>query len=151
MTACTWMFGLLRCTIKLLHSYNTLRWFMSRTGIKNSQMFIQTKTSPRMEIIAGWCFFQSVWSSGLKEVWNRRCWIWRGHQNTWTILVCWVSKESQMRTARTDRKDSSNWIVIEVINFYSYFLIELLCQTKAIMQFERPNRPSEHLNETDWQ
>ena len=23
-------------------------------GVKNSQMFIQTKTSPRLEIIAGW-------------------------------------------------------------------------------------------------
>ena len=33
------------------HWDSCLRWFM---GEKNSQMFIQTKTSPRLEIIAGW-------------------------------------------------------------------------------------------------
>ena len=35
---------------------------------------------------------QSVWSSGLKVVSNRRCWVWHGHQKSWTILVCRTSK-----------------------------------------------------------
>ena len=34
-------------------------------------------------------------------------------------------------------------------NSYSCFLIELLCQTKIFMQFERINRLSERLHETD--
>ena len=31
--------------------FSCLRWFIE---VKNSQMFIQSKTSPRLEIIAGW-------------------------------------------------------------------------------------------------
>ena len=42
-------------------------------GVKNCQMFIVIETSPRLEIIAGGAPSQSIWSSGLKEVSNRRC------------------------------------------------------------------------------
>ena len=37
------------------HWDSCLRWFM---GVKNSQMFIQTKTSQRLEIIASWGHLQ---------------------------------------------------------------------------------------------
>ena len=41
-----------------------------------------------------------------------------------------------------DWRDSPNSIVIVVINSYSCFLIELMCQTKTFLQFERLNRLS---------
>ena len=97
-------------------------------GVKYSQMCIQIKTPRRLEIIARWGPLPIIWSSGLKEVWNRRCWVWRGHQNTWTILVCKSINNAEEDSL--DWSDSQNSILIVVINTYSCFLIELLCQTK---------------------
>ena len=53
--------------------------------------------------------------------------------------------QKQRRTATIERTRQTG--VIVVINLYSCFLIELLCQTKTFMQFERLNRLSEHLHE----
>ena len=61
-----------------------LKWFMR---VKKCQMFIVIETSSGLETIARWGPSQSVWSSGLKEVSNRRCWVWRGNLNKWTMLL----------------------------------------------------------------
>ena len=51
---------------------------------------------------------------------------------------------------KLDWSDSPNWIVIGVIDSYSCFLIELLCQTEAFMQIKKIIRPSKRLHEIDW-
>ena len=59
-----------------------------------------------------------------KKVWNPRCWVWRRHQNTWTMLVC---KSYNSEEDSLDWSDSQDWIVIVtvVIDSHSCFLIEL--------------------------
>ena len=62
------------------------------------------------------------------------------------IVVC---KSNNSAEDSFDSSDSPNWIVIVVIDSYSCFLIELLCQTKTFMQFARLNRLSKRLHEID--
>ena len=49
--------------------------------------------------------------------------------------------------SRTKRPIDNPGLTLACFTFI--LLIELLCQTKTFMQFERPNRLSEHLHETD--
>ena len=53
----------------------------------------------------------------LREVWNRRYWVWRGHQNTWTIPVC---KSNNSEEDSFHWSDSPNWIVIAVIHIHAF-------------------------------
>ena len=66
------------------------------------QMFnvVQSKTSPRLEIVARWGHFPI--SMVLRSERSRKSKLLRGQHNTCAILVCWASK-SQRRTARTER------------------------------------------------
>ena len=61
-----------------------------------------------------------------------------------------MCKSNNSEEDSLDWSDSPNLIVTVVIDSYSCFLIELLCQTKTFMQFERLNRLSKRLLEIDW-
>ena len=75
------------------------------------------------------------------------CWFYGGlaHLSLLLVLACgfifWGPYQTSVFRWATS---------CEVINLYSCFLIEFLCQTKIFMQFERLNRLSEHLHDTDW-
>ena len=90
------------------------------------------------------------WTVGnrLKEVSNRKYWVCRGYPKKWTILVCKRINNSEADSL--DWRDSPKPTVIVVTNSYSCFRIELLCQTKPFMQFDRLNRLSKRLHEIDW-
>ena len=134
------------------HWDSCLRWFI---GVKYSQMFIQIKTPRGLGIIAGWGYLPISMVLRSEEVWNRRCWVWRGHQNTGTILVC---KSNNSEEDSLDWwSDSQNWIVIVVDRFIFMLSYRTVVSNKTFVQTKKNkkkkkklNRLSKRLHEIDW-
>ena len=116
-------------------------------GVKYSPMFIQIKTLRGLEMTARWVPLPismvhrsegSLKTEMLSLV------------RTSKYVNKTVCKSKNSEEDSFDWSDSPNWAVIVVIDSYSCFLIELLCQTKTFVQFERPNRVSRRLHKIDW-
>ena len=110
------------------HSYWTscLRWFM---GVKI--MFILIETSPGLEIIAGWGNLPNSMvlrsEESLKSEMLSPALTSKYVKNT-SVLSINKSEEDSL-----DRKDSSNLIVIIVINSYSCFLLDnIVCMQNQL-------------------
>ena len=88
-------------------------WVKVVHGGNYSQMFIQIKNPRGLEIIARWGHLPISMKSEIGDADIKI----REHS---TILVC------------KSNNSEEDWIVIVVIDAYSCFLIDLLCQTKHV-------------------